>query len=68
MVVVFHNILSFMTEFKYIYQMLPRTYVVSYIGEKGHYFLQEPWIISLAKSVETFIMVSIIDMKTSQYW
>ena len=57
-----------MTEFKYIYQMLPRTYVVSYIGEKGHYFLQEPWIISLAKSVETFIMVSIIDMKTSQYW
>ena len=31
-------------------------------------FLQEPWIIALAKSVETFIMVSIIDMTTSQYW
>ena len=48
--------------------MLPRPYVVSYIGEKGHQFLQEPWIILLFKSVETFIMASISNMKTSQYW
>ena len=36
-------------------QMLPRLYVGSYIGEKGCQFLQEPWIIALAKSVETFL-------------
>ena len=40
----------------------------SYIGEKGHHFLQEPWIIALAKSVEIFFMVSISDMPTIKYW
>ena len=49
-------------------QMLPRPYVECYIGEKGHQFLKEPWIIALFKSVEIFIMVSISDMTTSQYW
>ena len=48
---------QFYDRIKVIYQILPRPYVESYSGEKGHYFLQEPWIISLAKSVETFIMV-----------
>ena len=48
--------------------MLPLPFVGSYIGEKGDTFLQEPWIIASAKSVETFIMVSISDMKKSQYW
>ena len=37
MVVVFHNILTFMTEFKK-YQILPRPYKGSYSGEKGHPF------------------------------
>ena len=40
---------------KNIYQMLPRPYVGSYSGEKGHQILQQPWIIVLAKSSETFI-------------
>ena len=48
--------------------MLPRLYVGSYKGEKGHIFSEEPWIIALAKSVETFNTVSISDMTTSQYW
>ena len=48
--------------------MLPRPYVGSYSGEKGHQFWHKPWIISLAKSVETFIMVSISDMPTIKYW
>ena len=56
-----------MTELKK-YQMLPRPYVGIYIGEKGHQFLKEPWILILAQSVETFIMVSINDMPTVQYW
>ena len=37
------------------YQMLPHPYVGSYSGEKSHQFLQEPWIIALTKSVETFL-------------
>ena len=40
----------------------------SYTGEKGHHFLHKPWIISLAKSVDTFLMVSISDMQTIKYW
>ena len=48
--------------------MLPRPYVVIYIGEKGHFFFQEPWILALSKSVEAFIMVSIRDMTTIKYW
>ena len=40
----------------------------SYSGEKGHQFLQKPWILALAKSVETFIIVSIYDMPTVKYW
>ena len=38
--------------------MLPRPYVGSYIGEKGHQFLEEPWIIALSKSVEIFFMAN----------
>ena len=48
--------------------MLPRPYVGSYSGEKGHQFLHKPWILALSKSVETFIMVSIIDTQTIKYW
>ena len=48
--------------------MLPHPYVRSYSGEKGHQFLQKPCIIALAKSVETFIHVSINDMPTIKYW
>ena len=40
----------------------------SYSGEKGHQILQQPWIISLAKSIETFIEVSMIEMPTIKYW
>ena len=49
-------------------QMLPRPYVGCYSGEKCHQFLQKPLIIALAKSVETFIMVSISDMLTIKDW
>ena len=48
--------------------MLPRPYVGSYSGEKGHHFLQKPWILALVKLVETFILVSIYDMPTIKYW
>ena len=48
--------------------MLPRPYVGSYSGEKGHQFFQKPWILALAKSVETFIHVSINNMPTTKYW
>ena len=50
------------------FQMLPRPYVGSYSGEKGHQILQQPWIIALAKSIETFIIVSMIEMPTIKYW
>ena len=36
--------------------------------EKGHEFLQQTWIIALAKSVEAFLFVSISDMPTIKYW
>ena len=42
------------------YQMLPRPYVGIYSGEKGHHIFQQPWIIALAKSIETSIIVSMI--------
>ena len=48
--------------------MLPRSYVGSYSGEKGHQFFQKPWILALDKSVETFILVSIYDMPTIKCW
>ena len=48
--------------------MLPRPYVGSYSGEKGHHILQQPWIIVLAKSIETFLIVSIYDIPTVKYW
>ena len=48
--------------------MLPRPYVGSYSGQKGHEILQQPWILALAKSVETFIIVSIYEMPTIKYW
>ena len=67
MVVLFHNILSFITELK-VYQMLPCPYVGSYSGEKGRQFLQEDWIIALAISIETFVMVLISDMPNKKYW
>ena len=35
---------------------------------KGSPIFQESWIVELAKSVETFVMVSIIDMTTVQDW
>ena len=35
--------------------MLPLPDVGSYSGEKGHQFLHEPWILALAKSVETIL-------------
>ena len=47
--------------------MLPHPYVVSYSGENGQYFLQENWILALAKSVKTFVMVSISDMLSIKY-
>ena len=50
------------------YQMLPRPYVGSYSGQKGHENLQQPWILALAKSVEAFIIVSIYEMPTIKYW
>ena len=53
---------------KNIYQMLPRPYVGSYSGEKGHQILQQSCIIALAKLIETFIEVSIIEMPTIKYW
>ena len=58
---------QFYDRIKNIYIMLPLPYVESYIGEKGRHFLQEPWIISLDKSFETFFMVSISYMTTSKY-
>ena len=48
--------------------MLPRLYLGRYSGEKGHEIMQQPWIIALAKSVETFIIVSINEMPTIKYW
>ena len=48
--------------------MLPRPYVGSYLGEKGCQFLHKPWILALAKPVETFIFVSIYDMPTIKFW
>ena len=48
--------------------MLPRPYVGRYLGEKGRQFLHKPWILALAKSVETFIFVSMSDMPTIKYW
>ena len=45
---------QFYDRIKNIYQMLPRPYVGSYSGEKGHQFLNKLWILALAKSVERF--------------
>ena len=59
---------QFYDTIKNIYQMLPRPYVGSYSGEKGNQLLHKPWILALAKSVETFIMVSISGMPTIKYW
>ena len=58
---------QFYDRIKNTYQMLSRTYVGSYSVEKGYHFFHEPWILSLAKSVETFFMVSISDMPTIKY-
>ena len=35
---------------------------------EGHQILQQPWIIALSKSNETFIIVSIFEMPTLKYW
>ena len=47
--------------------MLPRPYVGSYSGQNGHENFQQPWIIALAKSVETFIEVPMGEMPTIKY-
>ena len=49
-------------------QKLPRPYVGSYSGDKGHGILQQPCIIALAKWVEIFIVVSMSEMSTIRYW
>ena len=36
-------------------QMVPRTYVGTYSGEKGHQFLHELWILTLSEEVESFL-------------
>ena len=59
---------QFYDRIKNIYQMLPHVYKGIYSVEEGHQFFQEPWILALAKSVETFVMVSISDMPTIKYW
>ena len=48
--------------------MLPCPYFGRNVSEKGHHFLQKQWILALAKSVETFIHISINDMPTIKYW
>ena len=48
--------------------MLPRPYLGSYSGEKGHKIMQQSWIIALAKSVKMFILDSISEMPTIKYW
>ena len=50
------------------YQMLPRPNVISNSGEKGNHIFHQPWIIALAKSNETFIIVSIFEIPTLKYW
>ena len=64
MVVVFHNILSFMTGLKNV--------TTSIFGNlyrfKGSPIFQKPCIIELSKSVETFFIVSISDVPTIKYW
>ena len=47
--------------------MLPHPYVGSYSGEKGHQILKQPWIIALYKLIETFIIVSMIEMPTIKH-
>ena len=53
---------------KLFFQMLPRPYFGSNVSEKGHQFFQKPWILALAKSVGTFIHVSINEIPTINYW
>ena len=40
----------------------------SYEGEKGHQFFKEQWIVELEEPVELFLMVSISEMTTTNYW
>ena len=49
-------------------QTLPHPYFGRSVIENGYQFFQEPWIIALAESVETFINVSINDMPAIIYW
>ena len=53
---------------KNLYQMFSRPYVGSYSGEKGRQFLQYIRILSIEKSVEIFVTISISDMPTIKYW
>ena len=48
--------------------MLPRPYVGSYSGEKGHQILHQLGVIVLAQSIKTFIIVSVYKMPTVNYW
>ena len=59
---------QFYDKIKNEYKFLPHPYVRNYLGEKRHKYLQETWIPESAKSVETFVMVSINDMRTIKYW
>ena len=58
---------QFYDRIKNIYEILPRPYVRSYSGEKGHQFFHKTCILALAKLVETFITVSIYYMPTIKY-
>ena len=59
---------QFCERIKKIYQMLTCPYVASFSVLKGHQFLQNKSVFELAKSVETFVIVSISDMPSIKYW
>ena len=60
--------LRFYDKNKKTYQLLPGPYARSYLGEKGHKYLQETWVLELAKPADFFVLVSISDMPNIKYW
>ena len=58
---------QFYEKIKNKYKLLPCPYMGSYLGEKSHNFLQEKWIIALAKSVLKKLAESLRDMPTIKY-
>ena len=68
MVVVFRNILRFIIQFKIYIECYHVHKWGAIQGKKGHQIFHKTWILALAKSVETFIMVSISDMPAIKYW